>query len=179
MMIKLDIAAVGLLLATACATAPDTLAERRSLDANAEATLETMTARDPGLNQLLEGAAGYAVFPGIGKGGVLAGGAHGIGVVYERGTQIGYAELNQASIGAQLGGQSFSEVIVFRDRRGLDRLKADNFDLGADASAIAVTSGAAAGAQFERGVAVFVLPRGGLMVDLSVHGQQIDFEPTG
>jgi len=174
---KLSIAAAALLLATACATTPDTPAQRRSLEANADATLETMTARDPGLNQVLAQATGYAVFPSIGKGGFLAGGAHGIGVVYERGKPVGYAELHQASIGAQLGGQTFSEIIVFRDQRGLDRLKADNFDVGGDMSAVAITAGAAAGAQFERGVAVFVLPRGGLMVDLSVHGQQIDFQP--
>jgi lipid-binding SYLF domain-containing protein len=174
---KIAIAPVGLVLIAACATAPDTPIQRRSLEASAEATLETMKARDPGLSPILADATGYAVFPDIAKGGVLAGGAHGFGVVYERGKPVGIAELNQASIGAQLGAETFSEVIVFRDERELNRLEAGNFDLGAGASAVFVKAGAAREARFERGVAVFVLPRRGLMVDLSVHGQQIDFKP--
>ena len=116
-----------------------------------------------------------AVFPEIAKGGLIAGGAFGEGVVYVNDQVIGYAELNQASIGAQLGGQTFSELIVFRDRNALDRLMGGNFDFGVDASAIIVKTGAARSASFEDGQAVFVKPRGGLMAELSVSGQQIDF----
>ncbi|HLU68324.1 MAG TPA: lipid-binding SYLF domain-containing protein, partial [Kofleriaceae bacterium] len=134
---------------------------------------------DPGLQQILDQAYGYAVFPEIGKGGAIVGGAYGRGIVYEQGRKVGFVELNQGSIGAQLGGQTFSEIIVFSNRAALDRLKAGNFDLGADASAVVLTTGAAAGARFERGVAVFVLPQGGLMVDVSVNGQQLNYQPRG
>lgn len=167
-------AAVALGL-TACATAPKTRAEERTLEQQAGATLEIMKARDARLSELLDTAEGYVVFPEIGKGGAFVGGAYGRGVVYEHGHPIGYVELSQASFGAQLGGQTFSELIVFRDRNALLRVKTDNFDLGGSVSAVALTSGAAAAAQFEGGVAVFVMPRGGLMVDVSVSGQKINY----
>src|SRR5690349_7564156 len=86
----------------ACATVPKTPAERKNLEASADATLESMTARDPGLSNLLASAYGYAVFPDIGKGGVIVGAAYGRGVLYEHGKQVGFLELNQGSIGAQL-----------------------------------------------------------------------------
>lgn len=166
-------------LAAGCATTPDTPAERDSLEKRAAATLDIMKARDASLAPLLDDAVGYAVFPEIGKGGAIVGGAYGHGVVYQHGRPVGFVELSQASIGAQLGGQTFSELIVLRDRAALDRLKSDNLDLGADASAVALTSGGGRGVQFEEGVAVFVMPRGGLMVDISVHGQKIDFTDRG
>ena len=173
------VAAATVIWLAGCATTPDTPAERQSLEARANATIQTMTARDPGLQSVLDQAYGYAVFPEIGKGGALVGGAHGIGVVYEQGRPVGYVELNQGSIGAQLGAQTFSELIVFRNQPALQRLKAGNFDLGAGASAVALTAGAAAATRFEGGVAVFVMPQGGLMVDVSVSGQQLNYEPRG
>lgn len=173
------IAAAGIFATAACATAPKTEAGRQSLEARADATLETMLARDPGLRQTLNTAYGYAVFPEIGKGGLLVGGAYGRGVVYEQGRKVGFTELNQASLGATLGGQTFAELVVFRDRAALQRLQGGEFSLGTDASVVALTTGAAATARFKRGVAVFVLPRGGLMVDLSVSGQQLNYRPRG
>ena len=149
----------------ACSTAPKTPAARGTLEARAEATLQTMRARDPGLADLLQSSAGYVVFPEIGKGGVIVGAAYGRGILYERGRPVGFVELNQASVGAQLGGQTFSELIVFQDRFDVDRLKTGQFSLGANVSAVALTTGAAATAQFQDGVAVFTVPRGGYDVE--------------
>jgi lipid-binding SYLF domain-containing protein len=171
--------AAALGLVAGCATAPKSSSERRSLEARADATLDTMIARDPGLRDVVDRAYGYAVFPEVGKGGLLVGGAYGRGIVYEKGRKVGFVELNQASIGAQLGGQTFSELLVFRDRAALEELKGGDFEIGAGASAVVLTKGAATGARFERGVALFVLPRGGLMVDVSVTGQQLNFQPRG
>jgi lipid-binding SYLF domain-containing protein len=171
--------ALGAGLALGCASAPETRAEQRTLEEQAEATLAGMKARDPTLEPLLDEAAGYVVFPQIGKGGAIVGGAQGVGVVYENGVPIGYAALNQATIGAQLGGQTFSELIVFSRQEPLDRLKAGNFDLTADVSATALSSGAAARANFEEGTAVFLAGQEGLMAEASVGGQQISFEPMG
>lgn len=168
--------AIGFAVA-GCATAPETQGERRSLEARADATIQTMTARDPGLRQVLEDAYGYAVFPEVGKGGAIVGGAYGRGIVYERGQKVGFVELNQASIGAQLGGQTFSEILVFEDQEALRDLQSGDFEIGAGASVVVLTAGAAAGARFEDGVALFVLPRGGMMVDVSATGQQLNYEP--
>jgi lipid-binding SYLF domain-containing protein len=164
------------LAAVACATSPRTAGERRDLEARAGATLETMRARDPGLQALLDSAVGYVVFPEVGKGGVVVGAAYGRGVLYENGRRAGFVELNQASIGAQLGGQTFSELLVFNDRNQLQDLKDGQYSVGANASAVALTKGAAASADFQEGVAVFVLPRGGLMAELTVSGQKLNFE---
>lgn len=172
-------AAVGLLIA-ACATTPKTAEGRQDLMRDAQAMLDTMRAQDPGLDRLLQQSAGYVVFPEIGKGGAIIGGAYGRGIVYEQGQPVGFAELNQGSIGAQLGGQTFAELIVFEQQRGLQALKDGRFDIGGTASATVLQTGAAAATQFgDEGVAVFVMPRGGLMVDVSVSGQQINFEPRG
>jgi lipid-binding SYLF domain-containing protein len=174
-----SIAIFGLAL-SACATAPKTAPERRALETNADATLQTMISRDPGLRDLLRQAAGYAVFPSIGKGGFLAGGAYGRGIVYENGKKIGFVELNQASLGAQIGGQTFSELIVFATPEGLKQLQGGEYNLVGQASAVALQTGAAAQTQFGRdGVAVFVMPRGGAMVDVSIAGQRLNFEPRG
>jgi lipid-binding SYLF domain-containing protein len=163
----------------ACATAPKTEAGRQSLEASAEATLGSMRARDPGLPNLLDSAYGYAVFPDIGKGGMVVGAAYGRGVLFEHGHPTGYVELNQGSVGAQLGGQSFSELVVFRDNFAVERLKVGQFELGANASAVALTEGAAGAASFTDGVAVFTIPKGGLMAELSVTGQKLNFQPRG
>jgi lipid-binding SYLF domain-containing protein len=163
----------------ACATAPKTEGERRDLEARSRETQQQMVQRDPSLQTVLDTAVGYVVFPEIGKGGAIVGAAYGRGVLFERGQPVGYVELNQASLGAQLGGQTFSEMIVFRDPVALQRLKGGDFQIGANASAVALTAGAAASAEFSEGVGVFTLPRGGLMAELSVSGQQLNFQPRG
>ncbi len=168
-----------LLLIGACATAPKSTADRTKLAMRADATLATMKQRNPNLQSVLNESIGYAVFPEIGKGGIGIGAAYGRGVLYENGRMVGYVELNQASIGAQLGGQTFAELIVVRDHAALDRIKNGTFSLSGDASAVALTSGAAATADFNEGVAVYVMPRGGLMAELTISGQQINFQPIG
>jgi lipid-binding SYLF domain-containing protein len=170
-------ALAAVLWSSGCAGAPKTTSEQQNLEDQASAALDAMAARDARIPRLVAESHGYAVFPEVGKGGALVGGAHGLGVVYEKGEPIGYVVLNQGSIGAQLGGQTFAELVLFRTSGALERLKASNFEVGGDASAVMLTRGGGRAIRFERGVAVFVLPRGGLMVDLSVSGQQLDFQP--
>jgi lipid-binding SYLF domain-containing protein len=171
--------ALAMMMGIGCATKPSTASGQRNLEARAQATLRDMRARDPGLDNVIAGSTGYVVFPEIGKGGVVVGAAYGRGVLFEGGQPTGFVELNQGSIGAQLGGQTFSELLVFRDRAALDRLKRGVFQFGANASAVALTTGASANAEFVDGVAVFTLPRGGMMAELTVSGQQFNFEPRG
>ncbi len=161
-----------------CATAPETVEERQSLEARAQTTVQEMIARDPGLQGVLDRAYGAIVFPDIGKGGAIVGAAWGRGVLFERGRPTGYVELNQASLGAQLGGQTFAELVVLQDRSAADRIRRDDvFEVGGDISAVALTAGAAAGSRFSDGMMIFQMPRGGMMVELSVSGQKLNFEP--
>jgi lipid-binding SYLF domain-containing protein len=173
------IISIALLVVTACATAPKTVGDQQALERQAAATLQTMTQRAPGLDQTLRSAAGYAVFPNIGKGGFIAGAAYGRGILYQGGRQVGFVELNQGSLGAQIGAQTFAELVVFLADRDVQRVKNGQFTLGGNVSAVVLTAGRGASADFKGGIAVYVMPRGGVMAELSVSGQQINFQPMG
>jgi hypothetical protein len=142
------------------------------LHQESKATIDRFEARDPGLKQLLNSAHGYVVFPSVGKASAVLGGAFGKGEVFERGEMIGYAAVAQLTVGVQLGGDTFGEVIAFQDKAALDRFKAGKWAFAASASAVLVKAGAAASARYERGVAVFVLPEGGMMLELAIGAQR-------
>jgi lipid-binding SYLF domain-containing protein len=166
----------GFAMFAGCATAPPTKAEKQSLRESADVTLGEMFARNPDLRTVTRDASAYAVFPSIGKGGALVGGAYGQGILYEGGVATGYVSLEQASIGAQLGGQTFAELLVLRNPADIDAVKSGRFTVGADAGVIVLTTGASQHATFDPSASVFVLPRGGLMVDLSISGQQLKYQ---
>ena len=139
---------------------------------------------------------GYAVFPTIGKGGFVVGGAHGKGRVYKEGRLVGDTTMNQVSVGFQAGGQAYSEIIFFQTRLDLARFESGKFALGAQASAVAITAsasaststaGSSAGAsgtqqnattagQYQDGMAVFTIAKGGLMYEAAVAGQKFSYE---
>jgi lipid-binding SYLF domain-containing protein len=136
-----------------------------------------MSAKDPTLRDMIDRSAGYAVYPNVGAAGAIVGGAYGRGVVFENGRPVGFTELNQGAVGAILGGQTYSQMIVFENEAALGRLKAGNFDVGAEASAVALKAGVAAATRFEGGIAIFQEPKGGLMATAAVTGQKINFQP--
>lgn len=140
-------------------------------------TISRFKQRDPGLQRFFDKAYGYAVFPTVGKGAIGVGGAYGKGEVFEQGRAIGTAKMVQVTIGFQWGGQAYSELVFFEDKAALDRFKSGNLELSAQASAIAITLGASATADYEQGVAVFTMTKGGLMYEASIGGQSFSFEP--
>ena len=147
-------------------------------DADIAQTIATFKTKDPGLKRFFNEAAGYAVFPTVGKGGIGIGGAYGEGKVYRAGKYIGDTSLSQLTIGFQLGGQAYSEVIFFGSKAALDNFTAGNFEFSAQASAVAVTAGASADADYDGGIAVFTMAKGGLMYEASVGGQKFSFTPA-
>jgi len=165
----------GLLIS--CSTAPSTPGDRDVLLQQATTTMTEMSREDPGLDELTKKGYGYALFPEVAKGGLIFGGGYGRGVVYEQGQHIGYADLSQASFGLQVGGQTYSELIVFENKAALERLKQGRVELAADASAVILKTGAAANARFFDGFAVFVKPIGGAMAEASIGGQQVTYVP--
>ncbi len=118
---------------------------------------------------------GYAIFPNIAKGGIGIGGARGKGEVFEKGKVIGSTTVTQVSIGIQLGGQAFSQIIFFKDKKALERFTEGNFEFGASASAALITEGANASADYNDGVAVLTFSKGGLMYEASIGGQKFSF----
>ena len=167
---------IASILAAAAALA---LVSRAAEDLGAEArqTVTNFVNTDPGLQTFIDNSAGFAVFPDVGKGGFIVGGARGKGVLFEKGVITGQTTMTQASIGAQVGGQSFEQIIFFENPGAVSDFKGGRFALGADVSAVAVSQGASKSAKFSRGVAVFTMPKSGLMVQASVGGQKFSFEP--
>ena len=146
---------------------------------------------------LFESAYGYAVFPSVGKGGIGLGGAYGKGRVYAGGPYVGDATMTQLTIGLQLGGQVYSQIIFFQDQRAFDEFTKGNFEFGAQATAVAITAGASATASttgtsaglsggqkdastfggYQKGMAVFTVAKGGLMYEASLGGQKFTYKP--
>jgi lipid-binding SYLF domain-containing protein len=131
---------------------------------------------DPGIQAFLDHSAGYAVFPSVGKGGIVVGGAYGKGLVIAHDQVVGYTTLTQASVGLQLGGQKYSQFIFFKDDVALENFKRGNLEFAATASAVAATRGASADTSYDKGVAVFTHAAGGLMVEGSISGQKFTYE---
>jgi len=170
------LAIAGLLL-SGCSTTPKSAEDKMALDSKVQAAVTSARQEDPDLAKFFDTAVGYAVFPTVGKGAIGVGGAYGKGQLYEKGQMIGYCTLTQASIGLALGGQAYTEIIFFETQKALDRFKTGNFAFAAQASAVALKSGAAANAKYEDGVAVFTMAEAGLMYEASVGGQKFSYEP--
>ena len=140
---------------------------------------------------------GYAVFPSVGKGGLVVGAAHGEGRVYEQGKYIGNTSMTQVSVGFQAGGEAFRQIIFFENKAALDQFTSGNFEFGADVNAVAIRSGvsgsagtsgatatantaknAASGGKYYKGMAVFTVVKGGAMVQATVGGQKFSYKPV-
>jgi lipid-binding SYLF domain-containing protein len=157
-----------------------TLAPVRAQDKDATdvaAAIANFKSDDASLTTWFNSAYGYAVFPSIGKGGLVVGGAAGSGRVFEKGAYIGDAHLTQATIGAQIGGQTFAEVIFFETKAALDRFKENRFEMAAGLSAVAASEGKSKDAKYTDGVAVFTHASKGLMAEASIGGQKFKFTP--
>lgn len=146
-----------------------------------------------------ENSVGYAIFPTIGKGGIGIGGAHGSGRVYKEGEVIGTSSMTQLTIGFQLGGEAFSQIIFFENETALDNFISGNFEFSADASAVALTAGAHATSNtgggtstgvsggkndattaslgYRKGMAIFTIAKGGLMYQATLGGQKYSYDP--
>lgn len=168
----LTVSAMGYVTANA-AWDPDEGAE---YDAKAQVALDEFKAKDPKVESFIAKSAGYVVIPTVGKGGIGIGGARGKGVLYEGGAVTAVVTLTQLSFGFQWGGQAYSEFIFFEDAATLENFKRGNFELNAQASAVAVTAGASADAEFNGGMAIFTQAKGGLMYEAAVGGQKFKVE---
>jgi lipid-binding SYLF domain-containing protein len=169
---------LAMFAAVGCGTTPSSEADRKAQTSEVEATLTKFKDKQPAVQAYMNQSHGYAVFPTVGKAGMGIGGAFGRGQVFVGGKMVGYSKLTSASIGFQLGGQSFSELIFFETEAAYKRFISGEFGFDANASAVAATAGAAAKADYKNGVAVFVMADAGLMYEASIGGQKFDFEPV-
>jgi len=147
---------------------------------NYQASQETITEfseMDDVLAGLFDSSYGYAVFPSVGKGAIGVGGAAGKGILYKDGEAVGGIQLTQVSIGFQLGGKKYSEVIFFQTEEAYTKVLEDDLKLSADASAVALEKGTGVNANFDNGLFIVTRPLGGLMFDAAVGGQKLEFHP--
>lgn len=139
---------------------------------------------------------GYAIFPTVGKGGFILAGGYGKGKVFVAGDPVGTTTLTQASVGFQIGGQAYTQIIFFEDKRAFSEFTRGNFEFGgqvnatvivANAQATASTAGSGATASggrkdvenaggYYKGMAVFIIATGGLMLEASVGGQKFSYK---
>jgi lipid-binding SYLF domain-containing protein len=143
----------------------------------AKNTIREFKEKDPGMDKFFSSAVGYAVFPGIGKGGLGVGGAGGKGTLFKGGTAVADTKMSQVTLGFQAGGQKYAEIIFFETSEDYDDFVSGNYEFAAQVSAVALASGASADAAYKDGILVFTMSIGGLMYEASLGGQKFKVTP--
>ena len=184
-------------LATSCCVLFSLFFSQVSLAADGYGEAINSFKKAPDTQQFFNTAYGYAIFPTVGKGGIGIGAAYGKGRVYKGGVHTGDTSLSQLSIGFQLGGQAYSEIIFFKNAKAYEEFTSGSFEFSANASAVAINVGAnaqvgttgnsasagqsgsnkAASAAYINGMAVFTAAKGGLMYEAALAGQSFTFAP--
>jgi lipid-binding SYLF domain-containing protein len=165
---------------TGCGSTPSagTPDERSAIHNQCVAALNDMKAADPTLQSKMDSAYGYAIFPSVVNGAFAVGGAYGKGEVYKQGNLLGYADMSQANIGFQIGGQKYSELILFQNDTALTNFQQSTMAFDARATAVALASGAAAAADYTNGALVLTKAEGGLMLQAAIGGQKFRYMPS-
>jgi len=174
--------ALTLLLAfgsVGCATAPDTAQERAELVSEAQMRLAQFEHEQPELYRAYtDSAHGIAVFPTVGKGGYIFGGSFGQGVVFIDGGVDGYCSITSATVGAQIGGQEYTQILFFENEVALNEFKAGDVAGAAQVSAVAGAADASQHAEYRHGVAVYAIDGNGLMAEATVGAQKFEYLPA-
>lgn len=150
--------------------------EKTLIDASSQ-TIRDFRETDPSLKRFFFRAVGWVVFPSVSQAGVIVGGAHGSGVVYQRGRIIGFSKLKQLTVGLQFGGRTFSEIVFFENKPAFAQLKQERLELDASKHGVAMREGKAKDTDYHDGIAIFTLARDGQVSGPSVGNQHLSFEP--
>ena len=178
---RLGIAAIALvaLVTVACGGSKDGAkdAQNAKVERNPDVneTIARFKAKDPTIEGLFAKSAGYFIVPTVGEGAFILGGGHGTGEAFEGGAYIGQISVSEVSIGAQVGGQSYSELVFLEKAADVRKLKEGSFAFNAEITAIAADKGAAQSGTFKDGTMAFILPKKGLMASAAIGGQKISF----
>lgn len=151
--------------------------EYEKFSAEVSTAIAEFRAADEGMERFFDQAYAYAVFPKIGKGGFIVGGAYGSGHVFEQGELVGRTTITELNAGLQIGAQAYREIIFFKDQTSFEDFTQGNYEFDAQISAVAANQGVAGNVSYSAGVAVFTLATGGLMVESSLGGQKFTYEP--
>lgn len=143
---------------------------------DAERAKTSFIESDKVMQEMFTKAYAYAILPNVGKGAAGIGGAAGSGIVYEQGKMIGSVKMKQLTVGLQVGGQAYREVIFFEDKETLERFKTNEFEFAAQTSAAAIKAESYSDVEYDDGVLVFTQKKTGLMYDASVGGQKFNYD---
>ncbi|ROQ18882.1 YSC84-related protein [Gallaecimonas pentaromativorans] len=146
-------------------------ADTQRLESETAVTIKEFLQTDPGLKAFFNRAHGYAVFPKVAKGGLILGGAYGEGLVFVNRKLVGTSRLKQLTLGFQIGGQTYSQIVFFKTADAFKRFTKGELEFGAQASAVALDAGAGTNVDYENGVSVFTMAQGGLMYEAALAGQ--------
>lgn len=164
-------------LVTAVSFGQDDDEKLQKLMQDASDAKATLLQENPDLKKFFETSKGYVIFPNVGKGGLIVGGAAGNGILYEKDKAVGHASLKEVNVGFQAGGQAVIEVIFFETEERLENFKKGNFQFAANASAVVLKSGESFDAAYDEGIAVFTHAKAGFMAEASVGGQKFKYDP--
>lgn len=177
-LMKSILVAGSLALAVAgCSTVPQTAGDRAKLEVDVQQTISRMTAADSQVGDFLDSSYAYAVFPAIGTGGAGLGGGFGRGQAFREGEVVGYVSVTEGTIGAQIGGSNYSEIICFQDKWTFQKFASGEFAFQASGSAVAVEKGTGGNVNYSNGVIVFTQGYKGLKLQAAIGGQQFDYVP--
>jgi lipid-binding SYLF domain-containing protein len=170
---------ISMFLINGCSTVPKSDESKAVLETEVTSAVALFKSTDPGISRFFEQSYGYIVLPKVFKGGIWVGGAGGRGEVFEQNQMVGYCRMSQATLGFTFGGEYFREIVFFRDKADLEKFKTGEFTFSAQVTGVALSAGVAAKADYKSGMAVFVMPDVGLMVDASLGGQKFNYVPKG
>lgn len=160
---------------TSCGPGKNSSGDADTLREDVMEAKAAMIQADKNVEELFETSAGYAVFPNVGKGAYIIGGASGNGIVFENGSAVGYSNLKQVDIGLQVGGKAYREVLFFKTDQALEDFKNGEYELSGNASAVILERGKSKTIKFQDGVGVATMPKAGAMVGVSVAGQRFQY----
>lgn len=154
----------------------DTKMKNEKIVKDAKVVKAEMLKTNPEIAPYFDDAKAYVIFPNVGKGAMIVGAASGHGVVYERGVHVGMASMKQVDIGLQAGGEAYGEVIFFKTDSAIQEFMDDNLEFTAQVSAVVIKEGGSINLKYDDGIAVFTMPKGGLMAEASVGGQKFEYD---
>ncbi|MDX1761544.1 MAG: hypothetical protein R3218_05265 [Christiangramia sp.] len=149
--------------------------DKEKLVIDAKYALKSLMESNQEVGEIADDSYGYVIFPNVGKGAFIAGGAAGNGVVYKGGEQVGWAKLRQVDVGLQIGGEAFIEAIFFQTRQDLEEFQSGELEFTGAVSAVIVKEGGSKSVNFEDGMAVVLKTKGGAMLEISVGGQKFSY----
>jgi len=150
----------------------------RTLHAEVIAAMNILQEKQPSVKELLQKSYGFAVIPSIGNASLVLGGDYGVGEVFVKDHVIGYAGIGKVTLGVQLGGTNFHQMIVFNNEENWKQFKAGKYSFAADAGVAIVKAGAQASKGFGAGTVAFVFNEGGMLLDLDIGIQKFVFKPS-